>query len=96
MLRQAYIELSKRLHPDRSAHKSDAEQERDNTRYQTVTEAYNTLSRPIDRRDYDNKLFHSQSGMQPHSHPCLPPSPQIILYPLSHLSAPSAPRFLQG
>lgn len=62
-IKKAYIELSKRLHPDRSAHKSDAEQERDNTRYQTVTEAYNTLSRPIDRRDYDNKLFHSQSGM---------------------------------
>ncbi|EGD75465.1 hypothetical protein PTSG_06539 [Salpingoeca rosetta] len=55
-IKKAYIELSKLLHPDKTAHKEGLDRERCEQQYQQVTEAYNVLSRPFDRRAYDNTL----------------------------------------
>lgn len=55
-IRDAYLALVRRLHPDRVGHGGTA-------RFQAITEAYDTLSDPAKRRQYDHR--HAQTAVRP-------------------------------
>jgi len=65
-IRSAYIDLSKKYHPDTAGSKSKK-------RFTEISEAYSVLSKPLTRREYDNKITlgrqtsYNQHG--PYSHP---------------------------
>jgi len=55
-IRAAYRDLAKRLHPDVAGEQSTRA-------FQEVTEAYDVLSDPARRRDYNNKLRRAEDSV---------------------------------
>lgn len=53
-IKKAYRKLAAKYHPDRQANKTDKEKAEAETMFKNVTEAYETLSDPAKRQQYDN------------------------------------------
>lgn len=51
---KAYIELSRKYHPDVNENSTPEVKALAKERFLQISSAYNTLSDPIARRDYDN------------------------------------------
>ena len=61
-IRKRFHELARQHHPDRfgAAERADAE-----AKFQTITEAFNTLSRPESRREHDHELTQAPASTSP-------------------------------
>ena len=61
-IRKRFHELARQHHPDRfdGAEKADAEE-----KFQTITEAFNNLSRPESRRQHDRELSQAPASTSP-------------------------------
>lgn len=53
-IKKAYQKLAKQYHPDRQSGKSDAEKEKATEKFKEITEAYEVLSNPQKKSNYDN------------------------------------------
>ncbi|XP_052767559.1 dnaJ homolog subfamily C member 4-like isoform X9 [Mya arenaria] len=56
-IREAYIELSKKHHPDQNKGVNSSSE-----KFQKINEAYSVLSKDISRRDYDRTLLGNRPG----------------------------------
>jgi molecular chaperone DnaJ len=70
-IKSAYRKLAKLSHPDRNPGDKDAE-----VRYHEVTEAYEALSDPVKRSQYDLQGFVGRSPPRPKTKPAPPPPPR--------------------
>eukprot|EP01147_Barroeca_monosierra_P004596 gene4596-6779_t len=61
-IKKAYIDLSKRLHPDTTVNLSRKEQDKARQQYHRVSEAYSVLSKPLERRIYDSTIGNGLSN----------------------------------
>jgi molecular chaperone HscB len=68
-LEQRYLEMQKRVHPDRHVHLGDAEKRLAMQWSTQVNEAYQTLRRPLSRAEYMLKL----AGIDVHQERTMPP-----------------------
>lgn len=71
-IRTKYVELCKKYHPDTiSCSASESQINEQKKKFQEVQEAYNVLSKEIDRKDYDDSLKYgfnpSQSSSDPYA-----------------------------
>ncbi len=69
-LHQAYRQLVRQYHPDTHPHDQDAERH-----FRAITEAYETLSDPERRHQYDARLAAAQAVFAPQEEPPMPQAP---------------------